>query len=87
MAKRQREWARRTRDKIKALLGGKCTKCGSTKSLEFDCKEPMGDSHHKAEWSHRMSFYRLMLAKNNLQLLCDSCHNEKSATEQEQFPF
>lgn len=81
MAKRQKEWARRTRDKLLSALGAKCNSCGSRSFLEFDCMEPRGDYHHKLSWDQRMSFYRREFAANNLQVLCESCHNKKSATE------
>ena len=29
-------WARKRRDELRAELGGKCVKCGTTEDLEFD---------------------------------------------------
>ncbi len=85
MAAMQREWARRKRDELRAMLGGKCAKCGTRGSikngLEFDCKEPRGDRHHRIEWSSRMSFYKREHEQGNLQLLCKRCHGFKSNGE------
>lgn len=78
MAKRQKEWARRERTRIMAILGNVCAECGSTDSLEFDCIFPQGDKHHKLATDSRMCFYRVQLARENLQLLCTDCNSEKS---------
>lgn len=82
MAKRQNDWARRTRDKILDQLGRTCKSCGSTINLQFDVIIPIGEvgksRHHRAmNWSWRMSFYRKQLALNNLQILCDKCNGKK----------
>lgn len=77
MARRQRDWARRERDRLHALLGGKCQACGTSKDLTLDCKIPMGGDHHRIEWSARISFYRAMLTLGNLALLCGTCNARK----------
>lgn len=74
MALRQRKWARKTRNKLRKLLGGKCKNCGKKKELEFDVIVPLGDHHHRIEWSWRMSFYRKQYDNDNLQLLCSKCN-------------
>lgn len=80
MAKRQKEWARKTRDKIFNTLGRVCAKCGSEEDLEFDIIHPNAakDHHEKLEWSHRMSVYRKALDMNNLQILCSECNGRKN---------
>lgn len=80
MAKRQREWARQTRDKLFDLLGRYCAKCSTDQKLEFDVIIPTGDDkHHRVmEWSWRMSFYRAQYDRGNLQVLCDRCNTRKS---------
>ena len=77
MGARQRSWARRERDRLYAILGGKCERCGAVEELTLDCKIPMGTAHHRIEWSHRISFYRAMLAVKNLALLCNTCNAAK----------
>lgn len=79
MAKRQKEWARRTRDHIFDQLGRQCVDCGSEDKLEFDVIIPVGnDRHHRAmDWSHRMSFYRHQLDQNNLAVRCKECNAKK----------
>lgn len=83
MGLKQRQWAAKTRLKLRRLLGMKCATCHSRyyAKLEFDCIKPCGDAHHKYEWSHRMSFYNQQYRLGNLQLLCNRCHNIKSAGE------
>ena len=59
-------------------MGGKCTQCGSTEELTFDCINPQGSDHHSAmDWSWRMSFYRAQFKQGNLQLLCHMCNSTK----------
>lgn len=90
MAKRQKEWARRARESLLSELGNQCNQCGTTEKLTFDCKEARGDSHHKMDTSHRMSFYRSEHLKGNLQILCSKCNEIKSIKERpssENVPF
>lgn len=82
MGKRQRDWARKVRLKLRRLLEFRCKACGSNINLEFDCIKPLGNNHGKLEWSWRMSIYRKQYEENNLQLLCALCHSKKSAKEQ-----
>lgn len=78
MAKRQRDWARRCREKLIEILGAKCADCGTTSALEFDCIIPQGNGHHEPmDPSWRMSFYRKQHATGNLQLLCRTCNAVK----------
>jgi single-strand DNA-binding protein len=77
----EKEWARRKRRELRAALGGICAECGTNRRLEFDCKEPRGDTHHRYDTSQRMSFYRREHRDGNLQLLCSRCHSRKSAQE------
>lgn len=73
----QRRWARRTTLKLRAELGGRCAYCGQRTTLQFDCKFPVGDYHHRMEWSWRVSFYREQQRNGNLQLLCERCNARK----------
>ena len=81
MGLRQREWARRKRNELKQLMGGVCAECGTRRRLEFDCIEPQGDWHHRAEYSQRMTFYVRQFTSGNLQLLCERHNNIKSLRE------
>ena len=63
-----------------ARLGGKCAKCGSTEQLEFDHIDPSTKEYHPTNlWTRREETVVAELAK--CQLLCNSCHIEKSADE------
>jgi len=81
MGQRQKDWARRARKALRALLGGRCALCGSRRKLEFDCISARGHRHHRIEVSARTSFYRLQHSEGNLQLLCSACHGDKSAAD------
>ncbi len=87
MGARQKRRARERRIELMMLLGYCCCKCGSEEELEFDCKEPQGDSHHRMDTSHRMCFYYKQHRLGNLQILCSKCHSKKSILEQERNPF
>lgn len=83
MAKRQKAWARRKTAELRRQLGGVCARCGKRRrNLEFDCIIPQGHKHHRMEFSWRMSFYNAQFQAGNLQLLCDPCHNRKSALDE-----
>lgn len=81
MAKRQRDWGRRTITRIRLILGGRCCRCGADQRLELDCIVPQGHRHHAAGIAQRASFYRRMLRAGNLQLLCSTCHTRKTALD------
>lgn len=79
MSARQKAWARMARLRLIQQLGGKCKKCGWTSGLEIDCIRPAGDRHHKMDTSARMSFYHAQHRAKNVQVLCATCHIEKTA--------
>ncbi len=81
MGKRQRTWARKERVRIQHILGDKCTDCGGTENIEFDCIEPRGHGHHSKEASWRISFYRKQMREGNLALRCTACHLKKTARQ------
>lgn len=72
MGIRQENWARKKRDELRIILGGKCVTCGTTKKLEFDVIIPINnnDHHRKLSWDSRMRFYIKQHQHSNLQLLC-----------------
>lgn len=83
MSERHKEWARKARKELLAVLGGKCQWCCSTESLCFDCVLPCGDRHHKMDTSARMCFYRYQhQEQGNLQILCAKCNSRKSVIEE-----
>lgn len=79
---RYRRWAEQALAALRDALGGHCSNCGGSEQLEFDCREPRGDRHHRFETNRRACFYRREHAAGNLQLLCRDCHEEKSKAEQ-----
>lgn len=62
-------------------LGGICVKCGSTKNLEFDHIIPFGDSTGRGNRISELltcNIERLNEQLEKCQLLCKSCHKEKT---------
>jgi 5-methylcytosine-specific restriction endonuclease McrA len=58
--------------------GGKCNSCGSTKQLEFDHIDPKTKSFNIGQHYGRYSKDRLLEEANKCQLLCNSCHWDKT---------
>ena len=79
MSKRAKIWAHKTRERLTALLGGRCVWCGATTELTFDCILPQGHEHHGWSTDKRMTFYRRQAALCNLQILCHHCNSRKQA--------
>ena len=77
---KRRAYERRKKFLMEAL-GNKCAKCPSVVDLQFDCKTAMGPAHHGMGMYDRMIFYVLMFRNDNLQLLCETCHQIKSAQD------
>lgn len=78
---RQNYWGRRTIERLRAVLGNVCNHCGARENLELDCIKPQGHGHHAAGANARACFYRRQLRQGNLQILCRSCHEKKTADE------
>jgi hypothetical protein len=72
-----KNWAQRARARLMAKLGAHCAHCGSTEILEFDCKVPTGDRHHRMDPSARMCYYHAQYRAGNLQVLCQRCNGAK----------
>lgn len=79
MSQRQTEWARRKREEMIAVLGGRCVDCGTTACLTFDCIVPTGNAHHKLSSSQRVSYYVRQLRLGNLTVRCSLCNSKKGA--------
>lgn len=77
MGKAEKEWAKRKRRELMALLGNVCAHCGADENLEFDCISPRGHRHHRGDASQRMCFYRRQFREGNLQVLCTVCNARK----------
>lgn len=79
MGLRQRQWAKRKTEELRAELGGKCIDCEATSDLTFDCIKPMGNGHHaQMDPSWRISFYLKQHRQGNLALRCRSCNGRKA---------
>ena len=79
MSKRQKEWARVAREALVKQFGGACEHCGGLHNLTFDVINPTRRTmHSRKDSSARVSFYRQMAARGNLQLLCRSCNARKN---------
>lgn len=69
------------RDYAIFLLGGECVKCGSEDRLEFDHIDPAQKTFSFSKiWSYSMKVFGQELMK--AQLLCYTCHKEKTSSEQ-----
>lgn len=61
-------------------LGGKCAICGSTDNLQFDHRDPNDKTFDIAKiWLH--SKKKLMQELTKCQILCKSCHEDKSISD------
>jgi len=85
MGARQKEWARQARIRLTLALGGVCQVCAGKDSLTFDCREPMGGSHHAWDSSSRMSFYRAQARTGNITLLCHFCNSCKAGMSPDEY--
>lgn len=71
---------RRRRRAALRKLGGRCTKCGGRKRLEFDHRDPGTKTRRVAKmWTY--SEERFWAEVEKCQLLCQRCHQEKSLAE------
>lgn len=67
------------RNKAIALLGNKCTDCGSTENIEIDHVNPEDKEFSLSKrWGQAWEKIRAELAK--CQLLCVTCHAHKTKT-------
>ena len=72
----QRQWIARRRADY--FTGKSCSKCGSTENLELDHIDPEGKVDHRI-WSWSAVRRDEELAK--CQVLCQACHEAKTAEE------
>lgn len=79
MEDEKKSWWQRKRDRLIWILGGRCSECGATACLTFDCIVPRGDHHHKMNSRRRLGFYEAEMRNGNVQLLCSACNSAKGA--------
>lgn len=84
LLRRQRRQKRRSR--LLALLGGKCSICGSKKNLQFDHLDPLTKM---LTISKRIDLadINLMDEVKKCQLLCRKCHHKKTLEHNQYNPF
>ena len=71
---------KRTVALFKALLGGKCVVCGATEQLEIDHIDPATKEFELTK-SNTYSRKKVMEELAKCQLLCKTCHLEKTKRE------
>lgn len=72
---RERSYAKR-KQAILAYLGGKCAVCGAGESLEIDHIDKTQKSYNPL--SRMVKWATLLLELAKCQLLCETCHDDKS---------
>lgn len=70
------------RKHLRSLLGGKCVRCGSTKDLHFDHKNPKKKKRRIADLIDAPEDI-LMAEVNKCELMCASCHRDKTREKNE----
>lgn len=68
------------RNRFIKLLGGKCVRCGSIDSLEFDHIDASKKAFNIAKKINYPD-YKILPELEKCQLLCKDCHKEKSRKE------
>lgn len=69
------------RAEIIEQLGGQCQRCGGTENLELDHIDPLTKKHDIAKILASCSKAAYLAEVALCQLLCSSCHTEKSSAE------
>lgn len=70
----KRKWAM-------ALVGSECVKCGSTRNLQFDHKDPTSKSFNISSFLRSKTEEEIVVELKKCQILCRDCHKEKSKQE------
>ena len=78
---KRRYWERR--HQALKILGEKCSKCGSTKDLEIDHRNPKLKVFDGTRMTS-VSQEKFLKEIQKCQLLCDKCHNIKNIIERGQ---
>jgi len=72
-----RDRRKKRRKHLRNLLGGKCIRCGSTKDLHFDHKNPKKKERRIADMIDAPEDV-LMAEVNKCVLMCAKCHRDKT---------
>lgn len=75
-----RDAKRIRKDKLRKLLGGKCVLCGATDMLQFDHIDRKTKSFNIGMGITK-SWDKLLVEITKCQLLCRTCHIEKTRSE------
>lgn len=62
-------------------LGGSCVDCGAKRNLVFDHIDPRKWTPNKLSKLQRLRHYERATKEGKIQLLCENCHNGKTAAE------
>ncbi len=71
----------KTRSRLIALLGAKCKICNSTEELQFDHIDPNTKEFDIASKTRSYAYHKLEREAEKCQLLCRSCHLDKTKGE------
>ena len=73
-----KKWTRNRKNLLKEKMGGKCVICGATENLQFDHINPLEKSYNIST-----NFFRQDVDEelNKCQLLCPTCHMEKTKND------
>lgn len=78
MAVYMAERRERRRQKLIDLLGGICIRCGTTKNLEFDHRDPVTKGFNLSGKALDKPWSEILIEAEKCQLLCHSHHLEKT---------
>lgn len=75
------KFRQKRKSKIIEMLGGKCSRCDSTVKLEIDHIDPLTKSFTVSGNNLNKNWEAVLLEVGKCQLLCNSCHIEKTSEE------
>ncbi len=74
---RVRRYVERGRYALMVQLGGVCVRCGADDQLQFDHVNGTPIVLERTSQHRRLSHYRELAARGEIQLLCASCNRKK----------
>lgn len=75
------------RQKLIEMSGGKCVKCGSTEELHFDHKDPKQQKFRLNGKKLDGAWEKILEEWSKCQLLCRSCHVQKTREDGPRIPW